>query len=156
VKEFERGLASFPTKYQLIFKTMLETGFRISDVLNLKTRDIKNGKNIYEKKTRKKRLLSISEDLKNSLLGYAKEKHLRNEDFIFPSTKNNLCRPVHRTSVYRVFRTVSNALQLDGCVRPHSCRKTYAKNYIASGGDLKGLQKDLNHSNKKTTEGYLT
>jgi integrase len=134
---------------------MLETGFRISDVLNLKTRDIKNGKNIYEKKTRKRRLLSISEELKNSLLGYAKEKHLRNEDFIFPSTKNNLCRPISRSSVYRVFRAVSDALQLDGCVRPHSCRKTFAREFMAKYNDLEALQKNFNHSSKKVTEGYL-
>jgi integrase/recombinase XerD len=155
VVEFERGLDAFPLKYKFIFRVLIDTGFRISDVLNLKVRDIHRGKNITEKKTKKKRALVIPNALKLQLLSYAAAARLRGEDFLFPSTKGNLCRPVSRTMVYNVFRGVSRALSLDGVISPHSCRKTYAKAKYAIHGDIKMLMADFNHSNKNTTRGYL-
>jgi integrase len=152
---FARYLESYPAKYRFIFLVLVDTGFRISDVLNLKVRDVRRGKNITEKKTRKKRELLISEQLKLDLLIYAKDAGLRSEDFLFPSTRKNLCRPLDRSSVYRVFKAVKGSFSLSGVISPHSCRKTFARDFMAKNNDLNALQKNFNHSNKKITEGYL-
>jgi integrase len=155
IESFGTALASFPLKYKFIFRVLTETGFRISDVLNIKVRDVIRGKNITEKKTRKKRALSLDGQLKNELIAYAKTANLRGEDFLFPSTKSNLCRPISRSQVYRVFKAVATSLRLEGNVRVHSCRKTFAREFMAKYDDLKALQKNFNHSNIKTTKGYL-
>jgi len=154
-EEFLRGLNSYPLKYKYIFLVLTETGFRISDVLNLKVRDIRHGKKITEKKTKKKRTFHLSEELKQEVLAYAKTANLRNEDFLFPSTTKNLCRPLSRYQVHRVFKAVSFALELEGVISVHSCRKTFARQFMAKFGDIKALQKELNHSNITTTRGYL-
>jgi integrase len=134
---------------------LVDTGFRISDVLNLKVRDVIRGKNITEKKTRKKRELVINDQLRDQLIGYAKELKLRGEDFLFPSTKNNLCRPISRNQVYRVFKAAGRVFSHDIIITPHSCRKTYARLKIHSGASERDLQKDFNHASIKTTRGYL-
>jgi integrase len=156
VAEFEKGLLGYPLKYKYIYLTLIETGFRIADVLNLKLRDVRRGKNITEKKTGKRRELLIGEQLRASLVGYAKTCALRDEDFLFPSTKNNLNRPISRYQVYKVFKRVGKGLDLhDKVISPHSCRKTYARLKIENGATVEDLQKDFNHSKRKTTEGYL-
>ena len=155
VEEFEKGLFAYPLKYRYIFLVLVETGFRISDVLNLKVRDIRRGKSVTEKKTRKKRALELSEGLKESLLAYAKSFGLRSEDFLFPSTRGNLCRPVSRYQVHRIFKGLGATLGLEGVISVHSCRKTYARQEMAKHGDLERLQKDFGHSSKKITRGYL-
>jgi integrase len=102
---------------------LIETGFRISDVLNLKIKDIRRGKTITEKKTKKKRQLILPDALRDELLGYAKQVQLRSEDFLFPSTHKNLCRPLSRSQVYRVFKHVEGSISPDKVLTPHSAEK---------------------------------
>jgi integrase len=138
---------------------MLYTGFRVSDTINLKKRDIQQSgafkTYITEKKTQKKRELIIPRWLRDEILYYAKKYHMRSEDFLFPSTLNNRCKHISRSQVFRVFKKIAAETQMQGVISPHSCRKWYARAEYEKHKDLNALQKDLRHTNVQTTIGYL-
>jgi integrase len=136
---------------------MLYTGFRVSDIINLKKRHVASSTSvkthITEKKTQKKRELIIPRWLRDELLHYAKK--MRSEDFLFPSTEHNKCKHISRSQVFRVFKKVAAETQMQGVISPHSCRKWYARAEYEKHKDLNALQKDLRHTNIQTTIGYL-
>jgi len=154
--DFLRGFTKYPSKYFYICLVMLYTGFRVSDVLNLKKREItKSSAFLTEKKTQKKRELILPSWLRDEILHYAKKNSLRSEDFLFPSTDNNKCKHVSRSQVFRIFKKVAKETETPGVISPHSCRKWYAQNEYAKHRNLKALQADLRHTNVQTTIGYL-
>jgi integrase len=156
VRTFLHGFAKYPLKYALICAVAIETGFRVSDILNIKKRDITQNKGVLrEKKTQKRREFKISDGLREEIETYAKENGLRSEDFLFPSTANNRAKHIGRTQVYKVFKQVADSVKELGNISPHSCRKTYARLRYSEHGDIERLQRDFGHYSIETTKGYL-
>ena len=153
------SLNAYPPKYALISRILLETGFRVSDVLNLKKRDVvhleREKRQITERKTQKKRELKLSDKLREDLLEYASREKLRTTDFMFPSTRLNRSKHISRHQVFRVMKKAARDAGLEGVISPHSCRKTYARKKFVEHGDIFELQKDMRHTYVSTTLGYL-
>ena len=133
---------------RLAVETSLRYGFRISDVLSLKTSDVKKGDfTIKEQKTSKSRRIRCTGSFQCRLLAQA------GRIYIF---EHRLSWKKHRTrqAVWKDIKRAAKALRLDENVATHSARKNFSVNEYRVTGDLKKVQRLLNHSNEAVTMIY--
>lgn len=142
-KELEHVLAVLTPSNALVCQVCLHTGLRVGDVLNLKTAQIKPRFWVTEQKTGKRRMVGLPEALREAILEQA------GEVWAFPGTG----KTGHRTrqAVWKDVKRAARMFRLDQNVAPHSFRKVYAVDLYEQYGDLKPVQKALNHSSEATT-----
>ncbi len=136
-------MAALTPSNALVCQVSLHTGLRIGDVLNLKTEQIKPRFWVTEQKTKKRRMVGLPEALRDSILEQA------GEVWAFPGRG----KTGHRTrqAVWKDVKRAAKMFRLDQNVAPHSFRKVYAVDLFEKYGDLKTVQRALNHSNETTT-----
>lgn len=129
----------------LVCCVALQTGLRISDVLSLRSDDIKKKSfTITEQKTGKKRKIRLSEELRQELIS------ISGKIYVFPHrTDENRHRT--RQAVYKDIRRACKALRISDNITPHSLRKNYAVSIYKKYGDISVVQKALNHDNELVT-----
>lgn len=98
-------MAVYPTesKNRLLLEFGLRTGLRISDILDLKVKDIHKQDFVWvqEKKTKKKKMLYIHPKLRQSIIGYVKSEKLKSADYLFFSEKNSK-QAIQRMQAHRI------------------------------------------------------
>ena len=126
----------------------LATGLRIGDVLNLKVEDIKKGDfTIKEEKTGKRKRVHLGNALQCDLLAIA------GRVYVFEH-RTDWKRHRTRQAVFKDIKRAARLLRLKGA-SPHSMRKVYAANrYHLYGGNVRRVQKLLNHSSEAVTMLY--
>lgn len=133
----------------LVVETMLDTGLRVSDVLNLRTEQLKTTRlTVCECKTGKTRAVTLSRHLCDRL------KRQAGLIYVFESP----LKPwQHRTrqAVWCDIKRAAKAMRIDLNIAPHSARKTFACDMYRKTGDIKAVQAMLNHDNIGTTVLYL-
>lgn len=139
---------------KLIFKIALETGLRISDILHLKRADVFKQKfTVVERKTKKKKSISLSADTVNLARAYDKIYHVKRKKFLFVSTYGGRNKPLTRQTEYYHYKKIAKILNAHTAC--HSTRQTFAKKLLKETGDIKKVMKALNHSSEKITKQYL-
>lgn len=139
---------------RLIFRVSVETGLRVSDVLNLRAWYLDTIIYVKEQKTGKYRAVELSEGLYNDLLPLKLEA-VKTGDKLSHAFKS-LRKPsvsVHRSGYHRRLKRVCNALKID--FSAHSTRKLFAQELFKSTGDIFQVQKQLNHKFLTDTCNYL-
>lgn len=149
------------TKFDYRNKAMLElmysTGFRVSEVCNLTTRDI-NFSNAYVKcfgKGRKERIVPINDYviyyLKEYLNIRSSLKCDKENDYLFLNNHGNkLTRQGFEKNLYKLLREKN----IDKKITPHMLRHSFATHMINNGADLRSVQILLGHSDITTTTIY--
>ena len=146
-KGMSHVLALLMPENRLICEVMLHTGLRLGDVLTLRKEQIKMRFTIIESKTKKKRTVSLTKYLCETLRGDGRE------GFCFPH-KKFLDRHRTRQAVWRDVKRAAAACRYRN-ISPHSTRKIFAVNYYGKhNNDLKKTQKILNHDNDVVTMLY--
>lgn len=139
-------------KHKLLLSIAYGAGLRVSEVVNLKVRDV-NLENltlhIKSSKGNKDRITIFPESIKESLnkVVSAKEK----DDYVFPSERGE--KLTTRTA-QKVF---SNALGKTGIKKDasfHSLRHSFATHLLENGTDIRYVQELLGHANIRTTQRY--
>ena len=122
---------------------------RIDDVLHIKTSQLLLGRfSVTEKKTGKRRRISITGKLQRQLLRQAGEIYVFEGrlDTHKPRTRQAVYKDVVRAA--KLFRVAEN-------LTPHSARKIYAAAlFHECGGDIQEVQHRLNHSDPSVTMLY--
>lgn len=140
--------ALFPQN-RLACEISIATGLRIGDVLALKTEKVaKQRFTIREEKTGKTRTVRLPAELLNRCLACA------GQHYVF---ENRLNGKKHRTrqAVFKDLKRVAKAFKVKENIAPHSLRKIYAvEEFERNGGDLKRVQKLLNHTSEAVTMLY--
>lgn len=142
----------------IIYLMLRYTGFRISDILPLKVRDVK-GKNeieIKEQKTKNRvnkqsRKVLIHADLKEEL-----EKYIKNKStwqVLFPSNKGEN-KPLSYVQAYRILKGASKKVGIKN-FGTHSGRKTCAYYIYQNTEDLDIVKNFLMHDNARDTIRYV-
>ena len=127
----------------LVCQVSLHTGLRVGDVLNLKTEQIKPRFWVTEQKTKKRRMVGLPEPLRAAILKQA------GKVWAFPGRSGERHRT--RQAVWKDVKRAAKMFRLDQNVAPHSFRKVYAVDLFEKYGDIKAVQRALNHSNETTT-----
>lgn len=143
--EMEHILSALYPHNRLACEISLATGLRINDVLALTPEKVKKQRfTIREEKTGKTRFIRLpSELVKRCLMGAG-------QHYVFEGRLNGR---THRTrqAVYKDLKRVSEAFNVKKNIAPHSLRKIYAVEEYEKSGNLKKVQKLLNHSSEAVT-----
>lgn len=142
--EVDRVLAALTPANRLVMRVALHTGLRVGDVLALRTDQIGPQFWITEQKTGKRRRVGLTFELLADLRRQA------GRVWVFESR----CDPArHRTrqAVWADVKRAAQAFRLPQNIGPHSARKVYAVALMAKYGDLKRVQRALNHRYESTT-----
>lgn len=146
-KEMEHVLALLTPSNALVMRVMLHTGMRVSDVLAMKTTDLKPSGWYTEQKTGKRRRYGLPGPLLAELKAQAGS---------IWAFEGRTSPEKHRTrqSVWRDVKRAQKALRLPENVGTHTARKVYAVDLMEKYGDIERVRKALNHDRAVTTAIY--
>ena len=147
-REVELVLAMLTPSNRLAMRVSLHTGLRIGDVLALRTQQLSSRISIVEKKTKKRRIVGVPKKLLEDLTANA------GAVFVFPSRSAPTTKPRCRQTVWKDVKRASVAFRFPQNVAPHSFRKVYAVALMNKYGDIKKVQRALNHSSPMVTMIY--
>lgn len=153
IKDVRDYLKTKSDRDALLFLFGIYSGFRISDVLPVRVRDVK-GKSFFEtmeKKTGKVRKIPIHKVLKEEIAKYVKDK--RDYEFLFKSRKG-ANKPICRQQAYRILNDAGKEFGLD-LIGTHTMRKTFGYHLYKQTNDIVLVQKMLGHSSPVITEAYI-
>jgi len=156
--EMKKNLSEKSQRDYFLFVIGINTGLRISDILNLKIEDIKDKDfiRIREKKTGKEKLISINNNLKEEIAKYIKDK--KESDFLFQSKAFNnktVNKPLSRISAYRILNQSAKEIGLQIPIGTHTLRKTFGYHFYQNTKDIALLQEIFNHSSASITLKYI-
>lgn len=136
----------------IMFLIGINTGLRVSDLLEIKIKDIKYKKKItiIEGKTKKSRdiyLTNIYDDINNYI------DTLEGTQWLFPSRKGD--KPISRIQAYRQLNKASAMIDMPDGIGTHTMRKTFGFWHYKQFKDVAELQLILNHSHPQITLDYI-
>lgn len=135
-----------------LFVMGINTGLRISDLLVLKVKDVKNKEHITirEKKTDKDKRFKVKSGLRAIIRDYI--KGMDDEDYLFPSQKTG--KPIQRVQAYKILNGAAKEAGLDE-IGTHTMRKTFGYHFYKKTKDVALLQEMFNHSAPSITLRYI-
>jgi len=140
-------------KNYMMFVVGINTGLRISDILSLQVKHVKDRTHIVinEQKTGKEKRFKINSFLKQELDKYI--TGMNEEDYLFPSQK---CKnkPITRVQAYRILNAAGEKVGL-GEIGTHTLRKTFGYHFYQKTKDIALLQELFNHSAPSVTLRYI-
>lgn len=152
IQEVKQYLKKKSERDYFLFIFGMNSALRISDVLPLRVRDVRNKDHVWatESKTRKKRKILILESLKADIYAYTKD--MKEDDYLFKSKRTN--KPISRIQAYRILKEAAAACGLEE-IGTHTLRKTFGYHFYQRTKDIAELQRILNHSSPSITMRYI-
>jgi len=136
------------SKHKAILSLGLSCGLRVSEVVNLKIKDIDSSRNVIHIKNakgRKDRMVPLS----NALLGILRQyfKEYRPKEYLFNGQRSD------KYSVSSCNKIVKKHLGVDK--HYHLLRHSALTSMLETGSDIRVIQVAAGHSSPNTTAGYL-
>jgi integrase len=161
IEAIKKILRATSLRNELLFVLGINTGLRISDILDIKVADLltKNGVvdrlELREKKTKKKRTIALSKKTYRLIERYLEKERpaVRYEEPLFRSQKGG--RSISRQHAYDILNKAARAVGITERIGTHSLRKTFGYFAYKQGIDLAMIQKLLNHSSQTETLRYI-
>lgn len=151
--EYKKG----GTRDYMLFLVGLNTGLRISDIIDLKVSDVRKKLrdeivdviDVVEKKTGKRRLVELVPELKAELKAYT--ENMKKDAYLFPSQKGGF---ITRVQANRILNAGASKLGIEdfGC---HGMRKTFGFWHYQANKNVAILQEIFNHSSPQITRTYI-
>lgn len=156
INMIKRMLAKKPLDYAL-FIIGINTNLRASDLINIKVYQVKNLNpgddiEIVEKKTKKKRRLTLNRSCIEAIQNLISSKQYLDNDYLFKGQRGCITVPTVNAKVKSWCRRIN----LKGNYGSHTLRKTWGViQRIIHKVDIPTLMVCFNHSNQKQTLEYL-
>ena len=152
-----------------LFLLGVRSGFRISELLSLRLRDVWQAGRLVDrvaierrhmKKKLEGRTVLLHPEAKAALADWLQElgnwREPLPETYVFQSRKGDNS-PITRVQAYRILHEACDSCEMTGKLGTHSMRKTFAnKVYDALDNDLVKTQRALGHRNVNSTVQYLS
>lgn len=156
IREITREAARMGPMPHMMTLLGFNTGFRVSDLLPLRVRDIRADFLVrQEQKTGKYQEVKLNPSVKAELMRMT--ARMNEDDLLFPSpqlTKRG--QPVDYVTAYRWINKACRRAGVRGSIGCHTMRKTFGYHfYYESGGDVAMLMKRFNHSSESVTLRYI-
>lgn len=147
--EMQHLLAALTPPNRLACEVSLNTGLRISDVLNLRTHALKPRITVRELKTGKNRRVYFPAELLDRMRAMA------GKIYVFEG-RNDCTKPRSRHAVYKDLKRAAALFRMPKGLQlsPHSLRKIYAVDAYRRTGSIEKVQELLNHSDEAVTMLY--
>ncbi len=139
-------------KYKLMITLGYACGLRVSEVINLKVKDLDIDElviQVKEAKGKKDRISILPEKLQNDLRNIIAGKSAN--DYIFNSNRGG---KLTTTSLQKMFRQSLKKTKIKKPATFHSLRHSFATHLLENGIDIRYVQELLGHANIRTTQIY--
>lgn len=152
IAEMKKYLQRQSERNYMLFVTGINSGLRISDLLPLRVRDAKKTYfDIWEKKTGKRKRITLTPGLRQDLKKYVEGKE--DDEYLFRS-REGLNSPIGRSMAYKILRDAADYVGLEG-IGTHTLRKTFGYHFYQRYKDVALLMEIFNHSDEKITLKYI-
>ena len=142
-----------------IIETLYATGIRVSELVNLKKRDLIKSENVIRVfgKGSKERIVPIGDIALEWIQRYdstVRGALIRSNgsDFLFLNFRGG---KISRVSVWRMLQRYAREANIMKQIHPHTLRHTFATHLLEGGADIRAVQEMLGHSDIGTTQIYL-
>jgi integrase len=136
----------------VLFELGIHTGLRISDLLQLKKKDVKGSHIVVKEiKTKKTKRVVIVPQLKKVLQKYIRD--MKDNDYLFTG-RGTHGKPITRVRAYKILREAANECGLNN-IGTHTMRKTFGFHFYNMNKDIAMLQELFNHSSPYITLRYI-
>ena len=136
----------------ILFIVGINTGFRISDIVELRVGDIRGWYIVKrERKTKKIQKIRMSVELKKELNQFT--KGMKANDYLFKSRKGKN-RHITPQMGYLIVKSAAEDLGIHN-IGTHSMRKTFGYHHYRKHKDLALLMDQFNHSSPQITKRYI-
>jgi len=147
----------------LLFIFGINTGLRISDLLKLKVRDVKDNRgeirdyiNIKEQKTKQSRKIHLNSGVKEALQYYFNKSGIYEFDrYLFTSEKKGNNKPLTKCGAWQLINIWCKDIGITDRVGTHSLRKTLGYHLRMKGSSISMIAERLGHKNIGTTKAYI-
>jgi integrase/recombinase XerC len=143
---------------RMVMEFLYLTGVRLSELIELKWRDIdlhQDAVKVFGKR-KKERIIPISKSLKLNIISYRKVFHEsfsntdENDYFIVTKEKEQ----AYPMKIYRIVRQYLDLFAQTTKRSPHLLRHTFATHLLNKGADLNAVKDLLGHANLAATQVY--
>ena len=139
-------------KHRMMLTLAYACGLRVSEIVNLKVRDLDISELIVHVKAakgKKDRISVLPEKLQNDLKNMVAGKF--STDYLFESNREG---KLTTTSLQKVFRESLKKSGIKKTATFHSLRHSFATHLLENGTDVRYVQALLGHTNIRTTQIY--
>jgi site-specific recombinase XerD len=161
IEKMKRALKADNLRDYCLFVLGINIGLRISDLLNLKVKDLMDGRKvkkairIKEFKTGKTKIFQINQNASQSIHIYLADiKDFSEDMFIFKSRKGTNA-PISRVQAWQILSNCAENAGIKEKIGTHTLRKTFGYWAYKQGIDITLLQKIFNHSAPSITLRYI-
>jgi len=141
----------------LLFVFGINTGIRVSDLLSLKVKDIRDEDGIkeflYLQDSTGEKAYYINHRIHVELEAYLKAYKLEEGDFLFKSKKNN--QAITRQQAYRIIHNAAKEVGIPGKIGMHTLRKTFGYHAYRKGIAISILMETYHHHSPSETLKYI-
>lgn len=153
IKEIKEHLKQSNLRNYMMFVLGVNTGLRISDILPLTVGHVRDRDyiSIIEKKTKKQKLMLITDTLKKDIALYLESK---NDGEYLIKSREGINKPITRKRAYQILKQIEGQVGLSE-LGTHTLRKTFGYHFYKRYKDLATLMDILNHSTERMTLRYI-
>jgi integrase/recombinase XerD len=132
---------------------MYACGFRVSELVNLKLKDLNFDEKIgsvRQGKGKKDRIFNIPEFLLEDLKIQSENQKKINQEYLFTGPKSRLSE----RNLQKIISKAGKRAGLNKEVHCHTLRHSFATHLLENGTDIRKIQELLGHSDLSTTQIY--
>ena len=139
-----------------ILATLYGTGLRVTELITLKTKDIKLSENQFSViwKGSKLRSVFLTQDAKEKLKKYILSRADDSEYLFISLSWNSYGQPLSRNTIESLVKKYAESVWITEKVTPHTLRHSFATSLLRRGADIRSVQALLGHSSIQTTQIY--
>ncbi len=153
-EEVKKMLDSVDTrKSKLMISLIYACGMRVSEIINLKIKDLNFEErigNILQAKGKKDRVFNLPNFLFNNLKKQVTKQKERNQEFLFSGPKGRLSS----RNIQKIVSNVAKKAGIKKDVHCHTLRHSFATHLLENNVDIRKIQELLGHSDLSTTQIY--
>lgn len=152
IRKIEIFLSKRSKRDLLLFVMGTNTGLRVSDILALDVKDVKDKDfvDIVEKKTGKHKRFPLNDKVKKLVKTFTQNRE--EEEPLFKTIYRNR---MERTYAYRIVNNACKRFGVFDSIGTHTLRKTFGYHHYQRFKDIALLQKIFNHYSPMVTLRYI-
>lgn len=138
---------------RLIIEMFYSTGMRLSELINLKQKniDLNSSQLKVLGKRNKERIIPFNNELRNKIDEYLKVKKDKNHETLFVTESG---KKMYERLVYKIVKQYLSLVTTIDKKSPHVLRHTFATHMLNNGADLNSIKELLGHANLSATQIY--
>lgn len=156
IQAMKRYLKTYSERDYLLFVFGINTGLKITEILNVKVCDVIDQKGVaksFFQLLGGEKEIFLNPKVREAIFHYVQSNQLSNDDYLFQSSKTK--KPITRQQAYRIIQQAAKAVGFQGKIGTNSLRKTFGFHAYKRGVAISLLQKHFNHSTPSETLKYL-